>query len=138
MSDMVGRIMAYESGELDENGVVQLFADLIKTGLAWQLQGCYGRQAKQLIEAGVISPDGEIRTTPAREELHKTSFATLLRAAQNNDVCILKCTRKSDGSDVWAICAMNRHENGDTDFVPLGELYVSVDPFELIDPPEQK
>ena len=26
---------------------------LIDTGLCWQLQGCFGRQAERLIEAGV-------------------------------------------------------------------------------------
>lgn len=46
------KMMAYENGELDEDEIVELFQSLINSGLAWQLQGCYGRMATQLIEAG--------------------------------------------------------------------------------------
>ena len=31
---------------------------LINTGLAWKLQGCFGRTAKQLIEEGVCTLPG--------------------------------------------------------------------------------
>jgi hypothetical protein len=50
--DQVGFIIAYEGGELDEEQVIEGFQHLIDNGLAWSLQGCYGRMAKQLIEAG--------------------------------------------------------------------------------------
>ena len=60
MTDIVGLIIEYESGELDKAGFLALFAELIKTGQAWALQGHYGRMAKDLIEAKYISPDGEI------------------------------------------------------------------------------
>ena len=46
-------IMAYESGELDEEQIVEMFQELIDSGLAWQLQGHYGRTAARLIEAGL-------------------------------------------------------------------------------------
>ena len=52
--DQVSQIMAYESGELDEEGILALFQELVNTGLAWQLQGSYGRTAKALLEAGYI------------------------------------------------------------------------------------
>jgi len=53
--DEVGAMMAYESGELDEVGIVELFQHLIDSGLAWSLQGTYGRMARDLIKAGVCN-----------------------------------------------------------------------------------
>jgi hypothetical protein len=57
----ISKIIAYENGELDAAETLTLFADLIKTGLAWQLQGSvYGRPAANLIEQGLITPQGQI------------------------------------------------------------------------------
>jgi ssDNA-binding replication factor A large subunit len=39
---------------------VQLFADLVATGLAWQLQGRYGREAKAMIDEGIITVQGDV------------------------------------------------------------------------------
>lgn len=50
--DYTGAIIAFESGELDSDAVVELFQYLIDTGLAWQLQGSYGRTAVALIQNG--------------------------------------------------------------------------------------
>ena len=50
--NQIDKIMAFESGELDEEGVIELFQELIDSGLAWKLQGSYGRTAKALIDAG--------------------------------------------------------------------------------------
>jgi hypothetical protein len=52
MRDQLDKMIAFESGELDEEGIIQLFQELIDSGLAWKLQGSYGRMAKSLIEAG--------------------------------------------------------------------------------------
>lgn len=60
MGDLVGKIIAYESGELDDAGTLELFGELIASGQAWQLQGSYGRTAAALIDAGLISPEGEV------------------------------------------------------------------------------
>ncbi len=47
-------IIAYESGELDEDSTIELFQHLVNTGLAWTLQGSYGRTAACLIQCGYI------------------------------------------------------------------------------------
>ena len=46
------KIMMYEDGALDFEETVELFQELIDTGLAWKLQGAYGRTAMAMIEAG--------------------------------------------------------------------------------------
>lgn len=51
--DLVGFVIAYEGGELDEEEFVEGFQHLIDSGLAWTLQGHYGRTAAALIEAGL-------------------------------------------------------------------------------------
>jgi len=58
--DQIDMIIAYEQGELESADILKLFSELIKSGLAWTLQGSYGRTAKNLIEAGYISEQGEI------------------------------------------------------------------------------
>ncbi len=52
--DYVGAIIDYEQGQLDYEGTLDLFQHLVNTGLAWKLQGHYGRQAIHLIELGLI------------------------------------------------------------------------------------
>ena len=61
--DLVGLIMDYESGELKAEDMLVLFAELVRTGQAWTLQGSYGRQATALIDAGYISTSGEVLKT---------------------------------------------------------------------------
>jgi hypothetical protein len=42
-----------------EEQAMEAWQHLVNTGLAWQLQGFFGRTAAQLIEAGLISPAGK-------------------------------------------------------------------------------
>jgi len=61
----VEAIIEYEQGTLDQGGTLRLFAALIRTGLAWSLQGHYGRTAVSLIDAGFLT-DGGAWTDKAR------------------------------------------------------------------------
>jgi hypothetical protein len=53
---MATRLSQYEDGLLFEDEILALFQALVDTGLAWTLQGSYGRTAKALLEAGLIKP----------------------------------------------------------------------------------
>lgn len=46
-------VIAYEGGELTDKEIIKGFQKLIDSGLAWTLQGMYGRMATRLIELGL-------------------------------------------------------------------------------------
>jgi len=52
-TDIVGEIIEYESGDMDEQSTIIFFQKLIDNGLVWSFQGHYGRTANALIEAGI-------------------------------------------------------------------------------------
>lgn len=53
-SDMVNDIMRYEAGEMSQAEEVAFFQVLVTSGLAWSLQGSYGRTATDFINAGLV------------------------------------------------------------------------------------
>jgi hypothetical protein len=53
--DQIDKIMAFEEGNLSRKDTIQLFQELLESGLVWQLQGFYGRMARDLIQAGLIA-----------------------------------------------------------------------------------
>lgn len=52
MLDLTDKIIDYEDGTLSNDEIIELFQLLIDNGVAWKLQGSYGRTAAALIEAG--------------------------------------------------------------------------------------
>jgi hypothetical protein len=60
MNRLTNRIIEYEEGNLSDRETLELFSDLIKSGLAWQLQGSYGRMARDLIKSGLLNNRGVI------------------------------------------------------------------------------
>jgi hypothetical protein len=57
---LTDKVMDWEEGKMTPEQEVEFFADLIKSGLAWRLQGMYGRRARDFIEAGLIDRQGKI------------------------------------------------------------------------------
>ena len=66
--DLVGKIMAFEEGVLSFADSLRLFSELTKSGQVWQLQGSYGRDARELIEAGVMDSKGNLLIDPDATE----------------------------------------------------------------------
>lgn len=62
--DVVEFTMAYESEELSEAEVIVGFQKLIDSGLAWKLQGSYGRQATRLIDQGLCTRPTPLKPAP--------------------------------------------------------------------------
>ncbi len=54
--DLVAFIMAYESGQLSYDAIVEGFQHLIDSGKVYHLQGSYGRMADSLIRSGHCAP----------------------------------------------------------------------------------
>lgn len=48
--------------------VIEAWQTLIDTGMAWKLQGWFGRSANQLIEEGICSPPDSKNTEVSEDE----------------------------------------------------------------------
>jgi hypothetical protein len=60
-TDIVDRLMSYEQGDMNQKETVEFFQQLIDDGLAFRLQGHYGRTAVRLFEARLVQPRKETR-----------------------------------------------------------------------------
>lgn len=54
--DAVAIAEGWQEVETEEEEVLAAWQHLINTGMCWQLQGWFGRQAEALIEAGLCTP----------------------------------------------------------------------------------
>lgn len=52
--DMVDKMIRFEQGDMPVEELVPFVQELVDTGLAWQLQGSYGRLADRYIKAGLV------------------------------------------------------------------------------------
>lgn len=57
MDNISDKIIKYEQGDLGYDEIIDMFQELVKSGMAWKLQGHYGRTAADLIENGLIFID---------------------------------------------------------------------------------
>jgi hypothetical protein len=58
--NLAERVLLYETDQMSEQEMIKLFQDLVDTGMAWKLQGHYGRTAMILLDAGVIAPPEDV------------------------------------------------------------------------------
>jgi hypothetical protein len=58
--DLVSLLTDFEMGELDSHETLQLFGALISTGTINSLQGYYQRTARDLVDAGYLSNEGDV------------------------------------------------------------------------------
>jgi hypothetical protein len=52
--NIANKIIAFESGELNEQETIDFIQSLVTSGTIYHLQGSYQRLAESLIEAGLI------------------------------------------------------------------------------------
>jgi hypothetical protein len=55
----IDKIIRYEQDEMGDDEIIGLFQELIDSGMAWKLQGHYGRTAWGLIRSGYCHPAGQ-------------------------------------------------------------------------------
>jgi hypothetical protein len=57
--DHADKIIKYEAGEMTPQEQIEFFQELINSGMAWKLQGHYGKLAHAMILEGLCKHKGE-------------------------------------------------------------------------------
>ncbi len=65
MTDLEAVLVVEGAAPADFDTQTRAWQHLIDAGLAWRLQGWYGRTAANLIRRGVCTPTGHQPTTPS-------------------------------------------------------------------------
>lgn len=58
----ISKIVAYESGTMNDDEMIEFFQGMINSGVVWQLQGSYGRTAAYLIDTGYCEDPNHTRS----------------------------------------------------------------------------
>lgn len=98
----VNKIVELEQGTLSMTETLDLFSELIKSGLVWKLQGSYGRTANDLIRSGFITPDGEITDLGQLEAADADHWSALQDQYTDDDKLLYKSV--STGQMYWSNC----------------------------------
>lgn len=65
--DVTENIIKYEGGELSDDETIKLFQHLEDSGMAYSLQGHYGRTEMNLIANGLVKPNPKYHSTESIE-----------------------------------------------------------------------
>lgn len=91
---MISKLVAYETGKLDNTQIVALFQNLLDTGVIYVLQGHYQRTAQGFLEQGLItkSPAKKVRRRLAKRltkaESRARAKATLIAEDEVHAGCM--------------------------------------------------
>ena len=65
---------------------------------------------------------------------YKDNFQTILKAAKNDDLCLLECTDAATGKPVMVICAVMRNSDDSLQLAPFAKMFDG-NPYEEVIPP---
>jgi len=94
-------MMMYESEGLSEDETVELFQHLVDSGMAWSLQGFYGRQAMALIEMGLVTrPTEPVASEAIREDSKKPKLKRGRRSTKQVGALVSMRQRRVQGQGI--------------------------------------
>jgi hypothetical protein len=67
---------------------------------------------------------------------YKDNFQTILKAAKNDDLCLLECTDAATGKPVMVICAVMRNSDDSLQLAPFAKMFDG-NPYEEVIPPSE-
>lgn len=95
--DVTGAIIKYEEGDISEEEYYELFQYLVDSGMAWELQGFYGRQAAMMLEEGHLLPPDRVKPAESKEEPSMTKPKRKSRSKKQVGALVKMKSRKIAG-----------------------------------------
>lgn len=71
-------------------------------------------------------------------EHHRQWFEQMKLAAKNDDLALMHCVDAVTGEDRSVICMANRNKDGSVEFVPVGHLCSTDNPYEAYIPASER